>query len=65
MIFPNQPEQVYVIGAAGFWLKRWPVSNADRKRRILAAFDRKFMERIERERRRIELIERAVNRLVN
>lgn len=36
------PEEVYVIGAAGFWLKQ--AQRAASERRIFAALERKFRE---------------------
>lgn len=64
MNLPLNPDKVYVVGAAGFWLKKWPVSDEDRDRRVFEAFDRKFGQKIERERKLIAKIEKAVDRLV-
>jgi hypothetical protein len=55
------PEKVYVIGAAGFWLKKWPVTEKDREQRIFDAIHRRFGKRIEQERRRIERMESLLN----
>ena len=52
--FLVNPNKVYVIGAAGFWLKHWPTSDEDRERRIFEAFDKKFGKRIAREKRLIK-----------
>jgi hypothetical protein len=59
------PESVYVVGGAGFWLKKWPVSDEDRDRRVFEAFDRKFGRRIEREKTRIAKTSAAVDRLIH
>lgn len=65
MLSPLNPNKVYVVGAAGFWLKKWTVTDEDRERRAREAFDRKFAKRIEQERRLIAKIEAAVHRVVN
>jgi hypothetical protein len=50
VLFPIQPEKVYVVGAAGWWLRQWRVTDHDREVRVFAAIHRKYQKRIERER---------------
>lgn len=42
MKIPLQPERVYSVGAAGFWLQRWPDAEKKREQRIFAAIERKL-----------------------
>ena len=65
MNLPLNPDTVYVVGAAGFWLKKWPVSDEDRDRRVFEAFDRKFGRKIEREKQKIARTSAAVDRLIH
>jgi hypothetical protein len=43
MRFPLQTDDnVYTIGAAGWWLKKWRVTDHDREIRIFAAIERRL-----------------------
>jgi hypothetical protein len=65
VISPLVPEKVYVVGAAGWWLQRWSVTNADRKRRIKQSYERKYGERIERRRQYLLKIDKAISCLIH
>ena len=50
------PDEVYVIGAAGFWLKHWSRTDQDRDRRVFRTIARKLSDRIEQEKRKQRLM---------
>ena len=58
------PTQVYVIGAADFWMRRgkWPELAKNHTQRVRAAFERKLAPKIEREKKAFAVIERALGR---
>lgn len=56
MIFPHQPEQVYVVGAAGFWLHRFHTEERARQekvKRLLSKLAKRNLREIRRKTRMI------------
>lgn len=54
MIFPNQPEKVYVVGAAGYWLDRWHGERRDKNAPVRARhFENSLTRTVRKERENI------------
>ena len=57
----TEPNSVYVIGAASFWMERFKTTDHDRERRVFAVLAKKRAKRFQRERERMEKLMRPVN----